>query len=70
MAETTVKPFQSIKDAAALTGLSQFSLRKRIKEGTVKFTQSGNKYYLNIADLLKREGLTLDDLVCGKTTKG
>lgn len=62
MAEQTLKPFQSIVDAAALTGLSQFALRKRIREGTVKTVKSGNKYFINLPDLLKREGLTMDDL--------
>ena len=57
-----IRPFQSIHDTSGLLGLSEFELRKRIKEGTVKFTKSGNKYYINIPDLLKREGLTMADL--------
>ena len=57
-----IKPFQSIADVAVLTGFSQFSLRKRIREGSVKYVKSGNKYYINVPDLLKQEGLTLADL--------
>lgn len=68
MTQQTLKPFQSIADTAKLTGLSQFILRKRIKEGTVKFTMSGNKYLVNVPDLLKREGLTLADLEHNPTT--
>lgn len=62
MAGQNLKPFQSIADTATLTGLSQFALRQRIKEGTVKFVKSGNKYFVNIPDLLKQEGLTMADL--------
>ena len=57
-----IKPFQSIADVAALTGLSQFSLRKRIREGSLKCVKSGTKYYINVPDLLRQEGLTLADL--------
>ena len=57
-----LKPFQSIADTAALTGLSQFSLRQRIREGSVKYVMSGSKYYVNLPDLLKQEGLTMADL--------
>lgn len=60
--QQTLKPFQSIAETAKLTGISQFSLRKRIREGNVRFTMSGNKYLVNIPDLLKREGLTLADI--------
>ncbi len=68
MNQQTVKPFQSIVDTSRLTGLSQFSLRKRVREGNVRFTRSGNKIYINIPDLLKREGLTLADLETAKGT--
>ena len=62
MTEKNLKPFQSIVDTATLTGLSQFALRKRIREGSVKFTKSGAKFLINVPDLLKREGLTMADL--------
>ena len=61
-----LKPFQSIVDTAMLTGLSQFSLRKRVHEGSVKYVKSGNKFLINVPDLLKREGLTMADLEHGK----
>lgn len=64
-----VKPFQSITDTAALTGLSQFALRQRIREGSIKFVKSGNKYFVNVPDLLKREGLTMSDLELVKQTE-
>ena len=68
MTEQNLKPFQSIVDTAMLTGLSQFVLRKRIREGTVKYVKSGNKYFVNVPDLLKREGLTMADLIHGTQT--
>lgn len=60
--QNNIRPFQSIADTATLTGISQFALRQRIKQGTVKYTKSGSKYLVNVPDLLKREGLTLADL--------
>ena len=62
MTGQNLKPFQSIADTAMLTGLSQFALRKRIREGSVKYLKSGNKFFVNVPDLLKREGLTMADL--------
>lgn len=62
MTGQNIKPFQSIADTAALTGLSQFSLRQRIREKSVKFIKSGSKYYVNLPDLLRQEGLTMADL--------
>lgn len=60
--QQTLKPFQSIAETAKLTGFSQFSIRKRIREGSIKFRMSGNKYLVNVPALLKQEGLTLADL--------
>ena len=62
MTQQTVKPFYSIANTAKITGLSEWNLRKRVKDGTVKYTMSGNKVFINFPDLLKREGLTLADL--------
>lgn len=67
MTGRNLKPFQSINDTAALTGLSPFALRQRIREGSVKFVKSGNKFFINVPDLLKREGLTMADLELVKT---
>lgn len=62
MTGQNTKPFQSISDTSELTGLSQFALRKRIREGSVKYVKSGTKFYINLPDLLRREGLSLEDL--------
>lgn len=62
MTGQNLAPFQSVSDTATLTGLSQFALRKRIREGSVKYVKSGSKFYINVPDLLKREGLSMQDL--------
>lgn len=53
---STVKsvPFQSITDASQTTGLSAFYLRNGIKNGTVPFIKTGNKYLVNVPLLLKQ----------------
>ena len=54
MSET---PFMKIKDACRATGLSQFYLRRGIKDGSVPYVQSGNgTYYVNIPALLHKLG--------------
>lgn len=69
MTQNSIKPFQTISEAAKLTGFSEFNLRKRVREGTIKFTKSGCKYLINIPELLKCEGLTLADLSTEKATE-
>ena len=51
-------PFQTIPDACASTGLSQFFLRKGCKDGTVPHIKSGTTYYINIPALLRQLGAT------------
>lgn len=48
----TGKPFLSIREACAATGLSQFYLRSGCKNGTVPYVMSGNKYLINVPALL------------------
>ncbi|MBQ4424568.1 MAG: hypothetical protein II882_02390 [Lachnospiraceae bacterium] len=52
------KPFMTIKETVAVTGLSQFYLRQGIKAGTVPYIQSGNRFLINVPmlmDALNRE---------------
>ena len=48
------KPFQSVKDAARSTGLSEHYLRTEIKKGTIAIIMSGNKAYINMSKLMDR----------------
>lgn len=47
-------PFKKIKDAATVTGLSQFFLRRGCKDGSVPCVKSGATYYVNIPLLLEK----------------
>lgn len=47
-------PFAKIRDAATITGLSQFYLRQGCKDGTVPHVRSGGTYYINIPALLAK----------------
>lgn len=51
-----MKPFQSISEAVANTGLSAYYLRNGIKNGTVPHVRSGNKYFVNVPRLLRELG--------------
>jgi len=46
-------PFQRIKDATRITGLSQSYLRAGCKAGTVPHVMSGNVYLVNVPALLR-----------------
>ena len=46
-------PFQRIKDATRITGLSQHYLREGCKAGTVPHVMSGNVYLINVPALLR-----------------
>ena len=48
------KPFMSIKEACAATGLSTCFLRNGVKTGTVPAIRSGAKYLINVPLLMKR----------------
>ena len=54
-----MKPFMKIKDACAVTGLSQFALRRGVRDGTIPHIRSGPTYYVNVPALLKQLGVPL-----------
>ena len=62
-----VKPFMKIKEACAVTGLSQIYLRRGVRDGTIPHIVSGPKnngkgtgtYYINMPALLKQLGVPL-----------
>ena len=49
-------PFLKIKEAAEVTGLSQYFLRQGCRNGTIPCTRSGSTYYINIPALLRQMG--------------
>lgn len=49
-------PFQSIVDAARITGLSRYQLRNGCKSGEIPHILSGKKYLVNVPALLKQLG--------------
>lgn len=49
-------PFQSIVDAAHITGLSRYQLRLGCKSGEIPHILSGKKYLVNVPALLKQLG--------------
>lgn len=51
-------PFQSIADAARITGLSRYYLRTGCKSGDIPHILSGKKYLINVPALLKKLGVT------------
>lgn len=53
------KPFMSLRDAANYTGLSVSFLRQGVKDGRFKFLMSGQKYLLNMPELLKDLGIDM-----------
>lgn len=44
--------FQPIKAAAKITGLSEYSLRQRLKSGEIPHIKSGSKYLIDMPKLL------------------
>lgn len=52
------KPFLKIKEAAVVTGLSEYFLRKGCRSGSVPHICSGNVYLVNIPALLRKLGVT------------
>lgn len=46
------KPYQTIREACATTGLSQYYLRIGCRDGTIPHVKSGNKYLVNVPALL------------------
>lgn len=54
-------PFMKIKDACAVTGLSQFFLRRGIRDGIIPHLTVGVppncKYYVNVPALMEQLGV-------------
>ena len=48
--------FQSIRDACATTGLSMYYLRQGCKSGVVPHVRSGQKFLINVPELLRNLG--------------
>lgn len=57
MGNAKTAPFMKIKDACAVTGLSQFMLRKMCRDGTAPHIRSGPTYYINVPALLEQLGV-------------
>lgn len=53
-------PFLKIKEAARVTGLSTYMLRRLAKDGTAPCVMSGGVYYVNVPLLLKQLGVPND----------
>lgn len=53
-------PFQTIKNAATTTGLSQHYLRAGVKAGTVPHVKSGRCIKINVPALLRQLGVTVE----------
>lgn len=50
-----MKKFMSIKDAATYSGLSQFYIRNRCKNGTIPHRMMGKKYMVDYEEFIERE---------------
>jgi len=50
---TTEKRFVKIKEACAITGCSQYYLRKRCRDGSIPCVMSGPVYMINLPALLR-----------------
>ena len=46
--------YQSIKDTVKSTGLSEYYLRCKLKDGTLPHIKSGQKVFINVPSLLKQ----------------
>lgn len=46
--------YHSIRETARITGLSEYSLRERLKNGQLPGLYSGKKYLVNVPNLLKQ----------------
>lgn len=53
-----MKLFVSIDEAARLTGLSRFYIRKGVRTGEIQHVMSGTKYLVNLPALFERLGLS------------
>lgn len=49
-----LKNFQSISEAAKLTGLSSFFIRRGCRDGTIPHIKSGTKFLVNVPLLIEQ----------------
>lgn len=61
MDASNITPFLTIKEACAVTGLSQFFLRRGVRDGSIPHVTVGIppncKYYINVPALLEQLGV-------------
>lgn len=58
-----VRPFVSIDEAARLTGLSRFYIRKGVRAGEIQHIMSGTKYLVNLPALFSSLGLPWPQII-------
>lgn len=51
-------PMQTIPDAARISGISKYSLRKGCIDGTIEHTMFGSVYYINMPALYRALNIT------------
>lgn len=51
------KPFLKIREAAAVTGLSEYFLRQGCRSGNIDCVRSGQVYFINMPRLIKKFGI-------------
>lgn len=47
-------PFKKIPEACRVTGLSQYFLRRGVRNGTIPHVKSGSTYYVDVPALLEK----------------
>lgn len=50
---TTETVYHSIRETARITGLAEYNLRNRLKDGRLPGLYSGRKFLVNVPSLLK-----------------
>ena len=58
--------FPTIRETARLTGLSDYSLRKAVKEGTIPFIMCGNRVRINYAMLIEQINRQSAERICSE----
>lgn len=51
--DTTETVYHSIRETARITGLAEYNLRNRLKNGSLPGLYSGRKFLVNVPSLLK-----------------
>lgn len=51
--DTTETVYHSIRETARITGLAEYNLRNRLKNGRLPGLYSGRKFLVNVPSLLK-----------------